>query len=270
MNVPWFLYVIVIAPFPVVFGLSLLIRRLTPSLSDSDPAPLSGVFSYVTSAFSFIIGLSIVFLLGEFEDARSAVGDEATSIGTAFEVIELFPESRQDVQHALICYAKAVTEFEWEALNEGTTSPEVDAAYTGIISALGMSEAPHTKQFQTAASTNIFVQVGNISTARETRIVASRIKLSFVLWTFIFGSALLIVALAFLTTAGATPWSQALLVGFVAALTGLMITIVLSLSQPFSGPKAGLMHELIGETLEYMQAQLPDVERKPCAFESTN
>ena len=45
-----------------------------------------------------VIGFSIVFLFGEFSTAKQAVGAEATSIGTAFEEVQLFPEAAPGVE----------------------------------------------------------------------------------------------------------------------------------------------------------------------------
>jgi hypothetical protein len=269
-EVPWLLLLILVLPFPVAFALSLLVRWLLPALTETDPSPWSGPFSYIAAAYAFIVGISLVFLLGQFENARSAVGDEATSVGTAFEEVELFPESKDSVQHALICYARAVVDFEWKALEDKTTSPEVDEAYGDIILALGLSEAANTKQFQPAAATNIFAQVGSISTAREARIVASRVTISPILWGFVVLGALLVVVLTFLTTVKANRWAQAVLVAFVAALTAVMITLVAFLDRPYAGLARGVSPELLEETADYMEAQAPALSDIPCAFESSD
>src|SRR5918996_2511332 len=108
--------------------LSRLLRRRR-SWDDVDPSPWSATLSYVATAYGVIVGFSIIFLFGEFADARQAVGDEATSIGTAFEEANLFPESRASIQGALLCYARTVPEYDWPAMRNGQSASQVDAAF---------------------------------------------------------------------------------------------------------------------------------------------
>jgi hypothetical protein len=250
----------------LAFGSSLLVRRRLPGLRRLDPGPWSSTLSYVAAAYGVIIGFSIVFLFGEFANARQAVGDEATSIGTAFEESRLFPESQIEVQHALICYARAVPEYEWPALARGRSAPEVDKAYRGVILALGNADEPTGGTFQPAAATNIFVQIGGISTARETRLVAAEVHVHGLLWALLFGGALFVLGLIFVASAQAHPFAQATLVGLAAVFTAVMILIVSVLSTPFKEGIGGLKPQLIEETTAQMERAAPAAAR-PCGFQ---
>jgi hypothetical protein len=247
------------------FGLSLLVRRFVPRVDDLDPAPWSASLSYVAAAYGVIIGFSIVFLFGEYSSARQAIGDEATSIGTAFDEILLFPDDAPEVQHALICYSRAVAEVEWPALADGESAPEVDQAYKEVILSLGDVGEPADGTFQPAAATNTFVQVGNISTARETRLVAAEVHSA--LWGLIVGGGALVVGILFVASGRASPRAQATLIGLSTAFTTVMIVIVFVLSSPYAEGAGRLTPELIEETTTYMQAQAPDVAARPCAFD---
>ena len=251
----------------VAFGLSLVIRRRSPSLTGLDPGPWSSTLSYVASAFGVIIGFSIVFLFGEFSEARQAVGDEATSIGTAFEEAELFPESKLDIQHALICYSRAVSEREWPALARGGSAPEVDEAFRDVILALRDVSEPADRTFQPAAATNIFVQVGGISTARETRLVAAEVQVHTLLWALLLGGAVFVLGLILVVSFQAHPVAQAVLVSLAAVFTAVMILIVSVLSTPFKEGVGGLQPELIEETTAQMETEAPAAASRACAFE---
>jgi hypothetical protein len=246
----------------VAFGLSLLVRRFVPRVDDLDPAPWSASLSYVAAAYGVIIGFSIVFLFGEYSSARQAVGDEATSIGTAFDEILLFPEDASEVQHALICYSRAVTELEWPALADGESAPEVDQAYKEIVLALGDVEQPADGTFQPAAATNTFGQVGNISTARETRLVAAEVHSA--LWGLIIGGGALVVGILFVASGRASPLAQATLIGLSTAFTTVMVVIVFVLSSPYAEGAGRLTPELLEENTAYMEAEAPDVAALPC------
>jgi hypothetical protein len=244
------------------FGLSLLVRRFVPRVDDLDPAPWSASLSYVAAAYGVIIGFSIVFLFGEYSNARQAIGDEATSIGTAFDEIRLFPDGAPEVQHALICYSRAVVEDEWPALADGGSAPEVDQAYKDVVLSFGRIEEPADGTFQPAAATNTFVQVGNISTARETRLVAAEVHST--LWGLIFGGGALVVGILLVASGRAHPLAQATLIGLATAFTAVMIVIVFALSSPFAEGAGRLTPQLIEETTAYMQAEAPDVAALPC------
>jgi len=251
----------------VVFALSVLVRRSFPRLASLDTAPWSSTLAYVATSYGVVVGFSILLLFGEFSDARQAVGDEATAIGTAFEEARLFPDDAAEVQHALICYARALPEFEWPALREGESAPEVDDAYRGVILALGDVEQPAESTFQPAAATNMFVQVGNISTARETRVVAAQTHVPPLLWALLIGGGLFVVGLIFVVTLPARPVAQGVLVGLSAVFTAVMILIVVGLSTPFASGTGRVTPKLIEETTASMEQEAPDAAAQPCDFE---
>lgn len=246
----------------VAFGLSVLVRRFARRVDALDPAPWSASLSYVAAAYGVIIGFSIVFLFGEFSSARQAIGDEATSIGTAFDEILLFPEDAPEVQHALICYSRAVVDYDWPAMADRGSAPEVDQAYKDVILSLGRVEEPAEGTFQPAAATNTFVQVGNISTARETRLVAAEVHSA--LWGLIFGGGFLVIGILFVASGRASPLAQATLIGLSTAFTTVMIVIVFVLSSPYAEGAGRLTPELIEETTTYMEGESPSVADRPC------
>lgn len=255
---------VVLATGGIALGLSLLVRRSFPRLGSVATAPWSSTLSYVATAYGVVVGFSILYLFGEFSDARQAVGDEATSIGTAFEEAWLFPEDADTIQHALICYARAVPEFEWPALRHSQSAPEVDDAFREIVLALGEAGQPAESTFQPATATNLVVQVGNISSARETRLVAAETYLPSALWALLLGGGLLVVAMIFAVTLPARAVTQAALVGLSATFTATLVMIVYALSSPFAAEAGRITPRLIEETTATMEAAAPEAAR-PCA-----
>lgn len=266
MSTPYALAVLLLTAV-AAFAVSFLIRRWFPALRDLDIAPWASTLSYVATAYGVVVGFTIIFLFGEFSDARTAVGNEATSIGTAFEEARLFPESAVDVQHALICYGRAVPEYDWPALRKGESAPQVDTAYRDIILALGEADEPTDGTFQPATATNVLVQVGNISTAREARIVTAEVKVPVLLWGFLFAGGLFVIALIFVVTLKSHRVTQAALVSASAVFTAVMLAIVVALATPYhEGGGGRVTPELIEETTASMEAEVPDAAT-PCSFE---
>lgn len=248
------------------FGLSLFARRLLPGVAELDGAPWTATLGYVATAYGVILGFTIVFLFGEFSDARNAIGDEATSIGTAFDEAQLFPESQLEIQHALICYARSVPEYDWPALRSGGSSPVVDGAYSEMFTTLGEVDEPTDGTFQPATATNLVLQLGNISTAREVRIVAAEIRVPPMLWALLVFGGALVIALLFAVTARARPAAQAVLVALSAIFTVVMLAIVIALGNPYSEAAGRLSPKLIEETTASMEADAPAAAAMPCSF----
>lgn len=252
------------------FGLSLLVRHLIRRRPEFDVSPWSATLSYVATSYGIVVGFWILFLFGLFADARQAVGDEATSIGTAFEEVALFAEGAPEVQQALICYAEAISDHEWPALQQGMSATEADLAYRDIITALGEVDEPFPSTLAPAAANNIFVQVGNISTARETRLVAAQTVTPALMWALLLGGGLLVTVLIFIVTLKSAPVTQAVQVSLTAVFTAVMIALVAGLTNPFAPGAGRVTPNLIDETRQTMQAAAPDLSLDGCAFDSAD
>lgn len=252
--------------FLVATGGTLLLRRYRPQVAQVDPGPASAVLSYVAAAFAILLGFMTVFLLGQTANARQAIGDEATAIGTAFDEAQLFPEGEKDIQHALICYSRSVSEKEWDALAERRSAPETDEAYRTLIATYGQVDEPTDRGFQPAAATNSLVQIGGISTARETRIVAAESPVRALVWALLFGAAGFVLVLLFIATMPARPLGQAVFLGLAGVFTAVLLLVVVVLSNPF-GEGGPLTPRLIDENLARMEALAPEVAARPCAFD---
>ncbi|WP_278236345.1 DUF4239 domain-containing protein [Isoptericola sp. AK164] len=255
---------IVVAVGLVAAGVTLLVRRSAQRLGTVDPAPWSATLSYVATAYGIVIGFSILYLFGAFADARGAVGDEATSIGTAFEEAGLFDDAGTDVRHALICYAEAASADDWPAMREGTAAPEVDAAYADLVASLGQDAPALEGTFYSAAATNTVVQIGSISTARETRIVTAATSLPVLLWGLVLGGGLLVVVLLFVVTLPSAPRTQAVLVGLSTTFTAVLVLLVMALNNPFASGPGRVSPTLIDETVVSMTQSAPELADLPC------
>lgn len=266
MDRTWVVVLVLLATGVVAFGLSLLVRRSFPQLASANTSPWSSTLSYVATAYGVVVGFSILFLFGEFADAREAVGQEATAIGTAFEEARLFPDDAAEIQHALICYARAVPEFEWQALRDRRSAPEVDRAYRDIVLALRAADQPTESAFQPATATNIVVQVGNISTARAIRLVAAEDHLPGMLWALLLGGGVFVVGMIFVVTLPERSGAQAVLVGLSATFTAVLVLIIFALSSPYSDGAGRITPRLIEETTAVMESAASETATRPCDF----
>lgn len=252
----------------VVFGVSLLARRALSGLGDFEMGPWTSSLSYVATAYGIVLGFSIVFLFGEFAEARKAVGNEAAAVHAAFDEAQLFPEGRTEIEHSLICYARAVVDYDWPALQDGESSPQADQAHRDVFTTLSDISEPTDRTFQPATATNLVAQVGTISTAREVRIVAAHIRTPPLLWALLIFGGLLVVSLLFVVTLRAPRFAQAGLVAAASVFTLVMLLIVVALGTPFNPGAGRLSPELIEQKLESMEAIAPDAAAIPCDFDT--
>jgi hypothetical protein len=241
----------------VAFGLSLLVRRRWSAAAHVDPGPWTATLSYVATAYGVIVGFSIIFLFGQFAGARSAVGDEATAIGTAFDESALFPDTAPAFRQSLICYGLAVPEYGWPALREQQASPVVDQAFQDIVASLADEDAPTTGAIHSGVATNMALQVGNISSARATRLVAAETSVPRLLWVLLIGGGIFVIPLIFVVTSRASPITQAGLVAASTVFTVVMVMLIYILSTPFAAESGRVTPRLIEETTASMQHEEP-------------
>ncbi len=248
----------------VAGAIAFAVRRFLPDRSSLDTGPYSATLSYVATAYGVIVAFMIVFLFGAFSDARFSVGDEATSIGTAFEELRTFGADGVPAQEALLCYAQTATEYDWPAMRNGASAPEVDRAYSEVIMALGAIDAPNGTTFEPAMATNIMVQVGSISTAREARLVTAETTVPVLMWGLLLGGGLLVLVLIFVVTLPAPGRTQSVLVGLSATFTGALLILLLALANPYAKGAGRVSPELIEQTAATMSQELPSAPTTPC------
>lgn len=264
MNHPLLSVAVAVAAGLLVFAACIAARRRATRLEAVDTAPWSATLGYVATAYGVLIGFSILLLFGQFADARHAVGDEATSIGTAFEQAALFPESASAIQSALVCYAEAAIDDDWPAMRRGSSAPEVDRAFADLVRSLGSNPRPAEGALLTSTATNLASQVGAISTARETRLVAAEDTLPWILWVPLLGGGVFVMVLIFVVTVGARPATQASLVAAATIFTVMLILIVAALSTPFADAPGRVSPKLIEQTVTAMRASPNAASLTPC------
>lgn len=265
MNSPEGNAALLAGTFVVAFALCLGVRRLVGA-REVHANSWAATLSYIATAYGVVVGFSILFLFGQFADARQAVGAEATSIGTAYNQAELFPDAQPAVQRALICYARSVPAHDWPALAEHTGgAPEVDAAYLDLVASLGEADQPAEGALHAASATNLAAQIGNISTARETRLVAAETTMPPMLWVLLIGGGAFVVMLIFAVTLPSRRGTQALLVSMSSVFTMVLLLIVVSLANPFAAGGGRVTPRLIEETAVSMSESAPPSISATCS-----
>lgn len=264
MSGLWNNVLALVVTFLIVFAGSLLARRVLGP-REVHHNSWAATLSYIATAYGVVVGFSILFLFGQYANAKQAVGDEATSVGTAYSQASLFPGG-EPIQRALVCYGRAVSTHDWPALEKHQGgSPKVDTAYHDLVVSVGEDDRPPVGALHAATATNLAAQIGSISTARETRIVTAETRLPPLLWMLTMGGGAFVVITIFVVTLPAGKGTQAGLVSMSALFTVVLVLIVLALSNPFAAGSGRVSPRLIDETVASISRTAPAAVVAPCS-----
>jgi hypothetical protein len=80
----------------------------------------------IVSLTVLLLAFTLVTIYGSFLRGQTAASDEARKVDHQFEMAQLIKEpERQPLMAATTCYALAVSNYEWAAMKDGRTAPEV-------------------------------------------------------------------------------------------------------------------------------------------------
>jgi len=72
------------------------------------------------AAYGLLLGLLVVFAVGHFSDVRHESQQEASSLVALHDTVSVYPpETRDPVQHDVICYMRSIVDDEWPSMERG-------------------------------------------------------------------------------------------------------------------------------------------------------
>lgn len=231
--------VVVLVALAVATGL-LLNRRRSPVSSD-EAEPVVMVSSWlgagemvgrVATLAAVLIAFGIVQGFLTYSSAATAAQNEADAVRGMFEVASYEPEPQSgELQAAAVCYARAVSHLEWEAMRSGSTSPVV-TAWTGrfrrVLQSLGDDRR--------SSFTMLLAENRDREVARQQRMVETGSTLpATILWLMVIAAAVSIGWLAFSLprVARRAPFTVAL--ALLSVFTVGALLVALDLQRPFAG-----------------------------------
>ena len=115
----WTTALLVIVPTALFVGIVVVLHRyFAPeggwlrSMEDAGE-----IFSTVGTGLAVLIAFLIVAAFGHYQSARDAVGKEAVAVQQQYVMATYFDEADSDaLQGEVICYARAVVDDEWPAM----------------------------------------------------------------------------------------------------------------------------------------------------------
>src|SRR5215203_3541573 len=98
-----------------------LVRRLAPIEQLAQHTDVAGyVYAVVGVIYAVVLALVVIAAWEEYRDAREAVADEASAVLNLARAANGWPAGdRDEVESALIAYARKVVDDEWPAMARG-------------------------------------------------------------------------------------------------------------------------------------------------------
>lgn len=236
VNVPTWLLGVVIVLVSValaIAGLLFVRRRVEPSTLESHHDVAGFILAVVGVVYAVLLAFVVVVTWQQFENARTAADTEAAQVGGVYRTSLAFPAGGARMRRALDAYARSVVDDEWPEMAEHhQESRRTDLALDRVWAALRAVRPRGARQtpFYEEAVTRLV----DSAEQRRTRVLSSGTQLPVPIWIVLIAGAGISVGFTYFFGVRKLV-AQALMVGALAAVTGLVLFLILSLDLPFTG-----------------------------------
>ena len=215
------------------------------------------IFSTVGTGLAVLIAFLIVAAFGHYQSARDAVGMEAVAVQQQYVMASYFDEvDSTALQGEVICYARAVVDDEWPAMQASSESDRVQ----GWVDAMddSMREAQVGDQKQVEALAHWFDVSNDRQEARRARLAESKPFVPDFLW-----AALILISVVVLGYQLLMIDPKVRVVGQAYSMAAMAITVFAALAvvymvdRPFNDRGAAIPHTRMSTALGVMERTAP-------------
>jgi hypothetical protein len=221
----------------------LIVKYKRESMRD----PTSNIFRVVGMLVSLMLALAFSEVISELRTIRSSIQREAVAILDISDVLELFGVERtREIRTILVDYAQAVIDDDWPALSDDRLSLRVGALKNQLAMAVINLKPATTTQEQMVS--HILADIDALSDYRVIRLDSALAHPPIYIPVIIFG--FLVTMACFGVYRPQLPLVA--LVALYTVFVGLVLYLVLALSDPFQGDigVAPTSFEYLVETLQ--------------------
>ncbi len=213
-----------------------VVRRRVPHRRMAAHTEVAGyVFATLGVVYAVILGLVVVAVWTEYEEARTAAEEEANALLDLHRLAAAWPETeRAPVQAALLAYARAVVDDEWPAMDrDEAPSPVAVAGMDGIWRAYAAAEQSDIAGGPRFAES--LAQLDDLGDARGLRVLASSRGIPALMWVVLVVGGVVTVGFGYLF-AVESGVAHAAMLATLTGLIALLLVLVQGLDRPFRGP----------------------------------
>jgi len=232
LSVPDWAGALVAVLFSTAVGLGVywLSSRLVERYQGADLKQAAQSLLFALGIFiALMLSLAFGEAVSEWRDVQNAIKDEAIAISDTFEALERFDQNTDPARIAVLDYVQAVIDDDWPALADDSLGDQAgELRKRLVVEALALEPASPGEE---EVMSRLLDDLDSMSDARQSRLAAALAQPP--LYTYVVFVAF-IINMAFFGVYRPQP----LLLGFVSLFTGLVglvLYLILDLSDPFQG-----------------------------------
>jgi hypothetical protein len=212
------------------------VRRMRWRLSPEDNGTAAALHAFIGVMYAVALGLLVVSAQNDYGAVEEAVVAEANAAGDLFRVMMgLEPANRVRLQRELGTYVDRLIEDEWPAARSGRKSDSTYAVQNRLADAIYMFVPSSAKEERVYPQ--LVDKIGVMLDARRLRQFKGQQGVGDVTWTIVILGGLITVGFA------AFFWmenvrAQMILTSMMAAVFGLMLTLLVAMDRPMWGKVA--------------------------------
>lgn len=228
-----FMIVFVMVTFFV--GLHYLVLRITPS-KKSEYEIASIITHLIGMLYAVLLGFIAVSSWGDFDHASQNAKVEENAIADLYRLTSDFPANNKEaIQKDILLYAQLMTEKEWPAMQHGSQSQEAYTVALRIINEVNGLQP--TSSYDSNVQSVAFSLAHSFLDARRARLSKNDEGMPPMLWWVLLIGAIFMIGFTFYLRQN-NYLHQLFMTGVLAALIGLLFSLILEFEYPFRGKLA--------------------------------
>ncbi len=199
-----------------------------------DEAPeYQSALTFVGAAYGLLLGLLVAFAVGHYSDVRHESQAEATSLVALYDTVGVYPhETRDPVQHDLICYMRSIVKDDWPSMERGNHLEAPRTLRFGDRVRADVRNLPSDDPKQGSASGRAATLMADAGESRQRLLFFTEPEIPPALWVVIYVGAFLVFLLVVVHYA-TRPAGRVVALGSVAVLMTVVVGVLATLDQPF-------------------------------------
>jgi hypothetical protein len=254
----------IIVPTAVAIGAMLLVRHRAPSggqLSEMESA--DGIFSAAGGGLAVLLAFVIFAVFDSYSNARSAAGEEAVATQQMYSTAGFFPDTADRLRGQTVCYARAVIDDEWPAMQHRRESPVVQDWVDRLDSTI--QDTRIVGNGQGAALEHWLALSQTRQDARRTRLAESQPYIPGFVWFVLILITVIVVAFqCLLADPKASAFGQAVAMSSMTATLFAALTLAWVLDRPFNDRGAEIAPSRMQASLAVMTHEPSLPAALPC------
>lgn len=235
-NQPLWLLIALIVVLPTASAMiaQVLIRRWVGIAKLAKNNEIAGFkFATVGVIYAVLLAFSVIVVWEKFNDAESAVAEEAGATAALYHYAEGAEPEAVAVRTAITDYLSAAIDKDWQAMAREFDSTDVTHALNRLYAAaLALNQSAKR---DTADMSEVFRQIDNVTAARRVRLHLATGLVPNVIWITLFLGAMLTVGFT-LFFGSENLLAQVAMTGVLSLLVTMGLVVIVSIDHPFTGP----------------------------------